>query len=74
MAAASDTNALVIEDMNGPLAYFGPAPTARPSGLTPAEQTTLLRLRDRLEREGSVGLTQFLGSLALNATPAAAFA
>jgi hypothetical protein len=70
MAATAQDGALAIEDMNGPLGYWGPAAPTRTAGLTLGEQSLLYRLRDRLEQSGTVRLADLLNDL-LDVTPAA---
>ena len=71
MAATTQSGGLVIEDMNGPLGYWGPAAPTRTASLTLAEQSLLFRLRDRLEQSGTFRLTDLLNDLAVE-MPAAA--
>ncbi len=71
MAATMVNDALMIEDMNGPLIYWGPAAPVRGTGLTVSEQSLLSRLRDRLEQSGTVRLADLLNEL-LDEMPAAA--
>ena len=63
MAATTQSSGLVIEDMNGPLGYWGPAAPTRTTSLTLTEQSLLFRLRGRLEQSGTVRLTDLLGDL-----------
>jgi hypothetical protein len=70
MAATTENGALAIEDMNGPLGYWGPAAPTRTASLTLSEQSLLFRLRDRLERSGTVRLADLLNEL-VDAAPAA---
>jgi hypothetical protein len=72
MAATTQSGGLVIEDMNGPLGYWGPAPATRTTSLTLSEQSLLFRLRDRLEQSGTVRLNDLLNDLLGETKPAAA--